>query len=112
MADQSIDLLAILGKNLNRTMLYCNLKNFRMCIIVIESLTPLDRTSRIKLYKDNARFRLFLRIAKRLNFLKKLKACKLIFFIPALNKVVSFFCRWRKIKVLHGSERRRIEIQE
>ena len=33
--------------------------------IVIEALTPLDRTSRIKLYKNNARSRLFCRIAKR-----------------------------------------------
>ena len=60
-----IDLLAILGKNLNRTMLGYNLKNFRMCIMVAEPLTPLDRNSRIKLYKNNARPRLFCKIAKR-----------------------------------------------
>ena len=36
-----------------------------MCTIVIEALTPLDRISRIKMYKNNARSRLFCRIAKR-----------------------------------------------
>ena len=36
-----------------------------MCTIAIEALTPLDRTSRIKLYKNIARSRLFCRIAKR-----------------------------------------------
>ena len=36
-----------------------------MCTIVIEALTPLDRTSCIKMYKNNARSRLFCRIAKR-----------------------------------------------
>ena len=36
-----------------------------MCTIVIEDLTPLDRTSCIKMYKDNARSRFFCRIAKR-----------------------------------------------
>ena len=36
-----------------------------MCIIGIESLTPLDRSSRIKLHKNNARSRLFCRIAKK-----------------------------------------------
>ena len=35
-----------------------------MCTIVIEVLTPLDRASRIKMYKNNARSRLFPRIAK------------------------------------------------
>ena len=64
-SDWSIDLLAILGKNQNRTMLRCNFKNFRMCIIVIEPLTPLDRASCINLYKNNARSRLFCRMAKR-----------------------------------------------
>ena len=36
-----------------------------MCTIVIEALTPLDRTLRIKMYKNNTRSRLFFRIAKR-----------------------------------------------
>ena len=36
-----------------------------MCTIVIEALTPLDRISRIKVYKSNARSRLFCRIANR-----------------------------------------------
>ena len=47
-----IDLLAILRKNLNLTMLRCSLKNFRMCTPgpnSDEPLTPLDRTSCIKL---------------------------------------------------------------
>ena len=36
-----------------------------MCTIPVEALTPLDRTSRIKMYKNIARSRLFCRIAKR-----------------------------------------------
>ena len=36
-----------------------------MCTIAIQALTPLNRTSRIKLYKNIARSRLFSRIAKR-----------------------------------------------
>ena len=36
-----------------------------MCTIAIEALTQLYRTSRIKLYKNIARSRLFCRIAKR-----------------------------------------------
>ena len=36
-----------------------------MCTIAIEAPTPLYRTSRIKLYKNIARSRLFCRIAKR-----------------------------------------------
>ena len=36
-----------------------------MCTILIEGLTPLNRTSCIKMYKNNARSRLFCRIAKR-----------------------------------------------
>ena len=60
-----IDLLAILKKNLNRMTLVYILKNFRMCTIVIEALTPLHRASRIKMYKNIARSRLFCRIAKR-----------------------------------------------
>ena len=35
-----------------------------MCAIVIEALTPFDRTPCIKLHKNNARSRLFFRIAK------------------------------------------------
>ena len=71
----AMDLLAILKKNLNRTMLWGILKNFRMCTILIEALTPLDRTSRIKLYKNNARSRLFCRIAKRSINLSKYCFC-------------------------------------
>ena len=59
-----IDLLAILKKNLNRTTFIYILKNFRMCIIEIEALTPLDRTSRINIHKTITRSRLFCRIAK------------------------------------------------
>ena len=51
----SIDLLAILKKNLNRTTFVYILKYFRMCTIEIEALTPLDRTSRIKMYKNQAK---------------------------------------------------------
>ena len=36
-----------------------------MCTIAIEAVTPLFRTSRINLYKNIARSRLFCRIAKR-----------------------------------------------
>ena len=36
-----------------------------MCTIAIEPLTPLNRTSCIKVYKDIARSKLFCRIAKR-----------------------------------------------
>ena len=36
-----------------------------MYIIVIEALTPLDRTSLISLYKNSPRSKLFCRIAKR-----------------------------------------------
>ena len=60
-----IDLLAILKKNLNRTTFVYIFKNFRICTIAIEALTPLERTSRIKMYKNIARSRLFCRIAKR-----------------------------------------------
>ena len=59
-----IDLVAILKKNLNRTTFVYILKNFRMCTIAVEALTPLDRTSRIKMYKDIARSRLFCRISR------------------------------------------------
>ena len=62
---RTIDLLAILKKNLDRTMFHYILQNFRMCIILIEALTPLGRTSCIKMYKSVARSRLFCRIAKR-----------------------------------------------
>ena len=57
-AVNSIDLLAILKKNLNRKILYYILKNFRMCTIVIEVLTPLNLTSPIKMYEKNALSRL------------------------------------------------------
>ena len=46
--DGEIELLAILIKNQNRTMFRYISLNFRMCTIVIETLTPLDRTLRIK----------------------------------------------------------------
>ena len=46
-----LDLLAILKKNLNRmTFVYIS-KNFRMCTIAIEALTPLDRAWGIKCIK-------------------------------------------------------------
>ena len=40
-----------------------------MCTIMIEALTPLNRTSCIKIYENSARSRLFGRIAKRFNAL-------------------------------------------
>ena len=43
----------------NRTTFCFILKDFRMCTIVIEALTPLDRASCIKMYKSNARSWLF-----------------------------------------------------
>ena len=53
-------------KNQNRTVFCYILSNFRICTIPIEALTPLDRTSCIKMYnKNNARSCLFCRIAKR-----------------------------------------------
>ena len=52
-------------KNQNRTIVCHILKNVRMCTMVIEALTPLNRTSRIKLYKNNAESRPFCRIAER-----------------------------------------------
>ena len=45
-----------------------------MCTIAIEALTSLNRTSRIKMYKNIARSRLFCRIAKRSIGGKTLKA--------------------------------------
>ena len=59
-----IDLLAILKKNLDRAIFHYILQNFRMCTIHKEALTPLNRASRIKMYENNARSRLFCRIAK------------------------------------------------
>ena len=50
-------------KNQNRTIFCYILQNFRMCTIIKEALTPFDRTSRIKMYKNNARSRPFSRIA-------------------------------------------------
>ena len=61
----SIDLLAILKKNVNRTIFHHNLSNFRICTMVIEAPAPFNRTLRIKMYKNIARSRLFCRIAKR-----------------------------------------------
>ena len=60
-----IDLLAILIKNVDRTIFHHNLLNFRICTMVIEAPTPFNRTLRIKMYKNIARSRLFRRIAKR-----------------------------------------------
>ena len=57
-------------KSQNRTIFCYILWHFRICTMVIEALTPLYRTSRIKMYKNNARSRLFFRIAKRLLLLK------------------------------------------
>ena len=52
-----------------------------MCIIAIEPLRPLDRTSRIKLYKNNARSRLFCRIAERFIVMFGSKLCPKFNFI-------------------------------
>ena len=62
---ERIDLLAILEKDQNRTVFCYILSNFRICTILMEALTPLDRTSCIKMYKNNARSSLFCRKAKR-----------------------------------------------
>ena len=35
------------------------MKKFRMCTIVIDALTPLNRASGVNMYKDITRFRLF-----------------------------------------------------
>ena len=52
-------------KNQNRAVFCYILSKFRMCTILIQGLTPLDRTSCIKMYKNNSRSSLFCRIAKR-----------------------------------------------
>ena len=52
-------------RNQNRTVSGYILKDIRMCTIVLEALTPLNRTSHIKVYENNARSTLFCRIAKR-----------------------------------------------
>ena len=54
-----IVLLAILKKSLDPTTFVDILKNFLMCTMAIEALTPLDRTWRINMYKNIARSRLF-----------------------------------------------------
>ena len=46
-----MELLAIVRKNVDRTIFHYNLQNFRMCTIVIEALTPFNRASRIEIYK-------------------------------------------------------------
>ena len=61
-----------------------------MCIIVIEPLTTLDRTSRIKLYQKNARSRLFSRIAKR--SIVKVKLQTKLRFLPCLRSVCFNVC--------------------
>ena len=54
------------SENNQDVMVFCyTLSNFRICTILIEPLTPFDRTSRIKMYENNARSSLFCRIAKR-----------------------------------------------
>ena len=61
----TIDLLAILKKNVDRTIFNHIWWNFLMCTIPIEDQTTLNRSSCSKMYKNNARSRLFCRIAKR-----------------------------------------------
>ena len=51
--------------NHNRTVFCYILSNFRICPTLIKALTPLDRMSCIKMYKNNARSSLFCRIAER-----------------------------------------------
>ena len=57
-----LTVLAIPRKNLNRMKF---LQNFRMCTKVTEAVTLLNETSRIKMHKNIARYRLFCRVAKR-----------------------------------------------
>ena len=52
-------------KNQNGTVFCYILSNFRMPTMLIEALTPLNRKSCIKMYKNNARSSFFCRIAKR-----------------------------------------------
>ena len=61
----AIDLLAILKRIRIERYFATFCRIFRMRTIVIETLTPLNRTSHIKMHKNNARPRLFWRIAKR-----------------------------------------------
>ena len=53
------------GKSQNRTVFCYILSNFRICTKLKEVLTPLNRTSCIKMYKNSVRSSLFCRIAKR-----------------------------------------------
>ena len=65
-----------------------------MCIIVIEPLTPLDRTSRMKLYKNNARSRLFCRIAERsIETLAKLSFTRALLFVISFSQNGGENCR-------------------
>ena len=52
-------------KNQNRTIFCYIMQNFRLCTMVKEALTPLDRASSMKMYKNSTRSRFFCRIAKR-----------------------------------------------
>ena len=49
--DTRIYLLAIANKNMDRAIFCYSLKNSRMCKMMIEALTPLNRTSNIKMHK-------------------------------------------------------------
>ena len=61
---RSINSLAILKKNLNQRIFLYILKNFRMCAIIMEALTPPNRNFRTKWFKDITRSRLVCRTAK------------------------------------------------
>ena len=97
----AIDILAILKTNVDRTMFHYNLQNFRMCTIAIEALTPLYRTSRIKLYTNIARSRFFCRMAKRFIVFHK------VIFVLPLDKLLFAIRRWgfftmKLIQIFHG----------
>ena len=64
-----------------------------MCTIVIEVLTPLDRASCIKMYKNNAQSRLFRRIAKGLFSFQKCRTMFCFHYFECLNGAVSKTCR-------------------
>ena len=66
-----------------------------MCTIVIEALTPLDRTSCIKMCGNKARSRLFCRIAKRSiskysKFSKKVLSCRIMIFAKSFKGLIVY----------------------
>ena len=68
-----------------------------MCTIAIEALTPLYRTSCIKLYKNIARSRLFCRIAKKSIVIKMFLIYQATFLVNFLFKC---FIKTQQISLL------------